>query len=152
MKIYTLEREQLVNADLATCWEFFSKPANLKKITPNYMGFDIVRGGEGSMYAGQVIEYRVSPLLGLKQTWLTEITHVEHQKFFIDEQRVGPYKLWHHQHFFIPQPDGKVLMKDTVTYALPLLPFSGILHNLVVKKKLNEIFAHRKKVVEELFV
>lgn len=152
MKIYTLEREQLVNTDLATCWEFFSKPANLKKITPNYMGFDIVRGGEGSMYAGQVIEYRVSPLLGLKQTWLTEITHVEHQHFFIDEQRVGPYKLWHHQHFFIPQEKGKVLMKDIVTYALPLLPFSGIIHEIIVKKKLNEIFTHRKKVVEELFV
>jgi ligand-binding SRPBCC domain-containing protein len=151
MKIYTLEREQLVNTDLETCWEFFSKPANLKKITPNYMGFDIVRGGEGSMYAGQVIEYRVSPLLGLKQTWLTEITHVEHQHFFIDEQRVGPYKLWHHQHFFIPQENGKVLMKDIVTYALPPLPFSGLIHELVVKKKLNEIFSHRKKVVEELF-
>jgi ligand-binding SRPBCC domain-containing protein len=151
MKIYTLEREQLVNADLATCWDFFSKPANLKKITPDYMGFDIVRGGEGDMYAGQVIEYKVSPLLGIKQSWLTEITHVEHQKFFIDEQRVGPYKLWHHQHFFIPQNDGKVLMKDIVTYVLPALPLSSVLHDLIVKKKLNEIFDYRKKVVEELF-
>lgn len=151
MKVYTLEKEQVVNCDIETCWEFFSKPVNLKEITPDYMGFDIVSGGEGDMYEGQVIQYKVSPLLGIKQTWLTEITHVKHQSFFVDEQRIGPYKIWHHQHVFLPQQDGTVLMKDIVTYALPLLPFSGLLHLYIVKKKLEEIFSYRFKRVESLF-
>ena len=151
MKIYTLRKEQIIRSDIDTCWQFFSKPSNLKKITPKYMGFDVVSGGEGDMYEGQVIQYEVSPLLGVKQTWLTEITHVKKNSFFVDEQRIGPYKLWHHQHIFIPKSDGTILMKDIVTYVLPTIPFSKLAHKLLVKKKLEEIFSYRFKKVETIF-
>lgn len=151
MKVNYFESSQIVKTDIDTCWDFFSKPDNLKKITPEYMGFKVVKGGEEEMYPGQVIEYKVSPVLGIKQTWLTEITHVKKNSFFVDEQRIGPYKIWHHQHIFIPQDDGTVLMKDIVTYALPVIPFSIVINRLFVKRKLNKIFNHRTRVIAKLF-
>lgn len=151
MKVNYFESSQIVKTDIDTCWRFFSKPSNLKKITPEYMGFNVVKGEVEEMYPGQIIEYRVSPVLGLKQTWLTEITHVKKNSFFVDEQRIGPYKMWHHQHIFTPQNDGTVLMKDIVTYVLPAVPFSGVVNRLFVRRKLNEIFKHRTQVIENTF-
>ena len=151
MKVNYFESSQIVKTDIDTCWRFFSKPSNLKKITPEYMGFNVVKGEVEEMYPGQIIEYRVSPVLGLKQTWLTEITYVKKNSFFVDEQRIGPYKMWHHQHIFTPQNDGTVLMKDIVTYVLPTVPFSGVVNRLFVRRKLNEIFKHRTHVIENTF-
>ncbi len=132
-------------------WDFFSSPKNLQKITPDHLGFKIISNHHGDkMYAGQIIEYKVKPLLGIPLYWMTEITHVEERKYFIDEQRFGPYSLWHHQHHFI-EKNGGVEMTDIVHYKLPLGFLGDIAHGLFVKKQLKKIFDHRYQVVETLF-
>jgi len=148
--MYQLRRKQLVKTDIATCWDFFSSPANLSKITPAYMGFDVRSEVPERMYEGLTIEYRVRPLLGIPMKWVTEITHVKDYQFFVDEQRIGPYKIWHHEHHFMETPDG-IEMTDIVSYELPFGVLGSMVHPFLVEKKLNEIFAHRFKVVDELF-
>ena len=98
--MFKLERTQIIPISLPEAWAFFSSPENLKTITPGYMGFEILEGGGVNMYAGQIIRYKVSPLVGIKLNWITEITHVDEEKFFVDEQRFGPYAFWHHKHYF----------------------------------------------------
>ena len=100
MKVYKKETVQYINASMEECWAFFSSPRNLQKITPETMGFQITHFDEKNMYTGQIIQYKVSPLAGLKLSWTTEITFVKDKEYFIDEQRFGPYALWHHKHFF----------------------------------------------------
>lgn len=150
MKVYKKETVQHINASIDECWEFFSSPRNLQKITPETMGFQIVDFDEKAMYAGQVIQYKVSPLAGLKLNWMTVITVVKNKEYFIDEQRFGPYTLWHHKHFFEPTPNG-VKMTDVVHYALPLGFIGRIMNALVVKNKLKEIFDYRVQAVNKIF-
>lgn len=114
------------------------------------MGFDITSETEEKMYAGQIITYTVRPLFNIPMTWVTEITHVKDKEFFVDEQRFGPYALWHHKHFFKEIEKG-VEMTDRVDYALPLGILGQIAHPIIVKNKLKEIFDFRYKKVEELF-
>lgn len=136
---------------LDKAWEFFSNPANLANITPGNMGFQTISKYHGdTMYAGQVIEYKVSPVLGIPLYWMTEITHVNDKKYFVDEQRFGPYSLWHHQHHF-KVIDGGVEMTDIVHYKLPLWFLGDIANTLFVKNQLKGIFDYRFKKVEELF-
>lgn len=148
--MYQLRREQLVKTDLTTCWDFFSSPKNLQKITPEYMGFDIKTPLPEKMYEGLMIAYTVRPLLNIPLEWITEIKYVHDKKFFVDEQRKGPYKMWHHEHHFQEVDEG-VLMTDIVSYLLPLGFLGKIAHPIVVKSKLEEIFDYRVKKVEELF-
>jgi ligand-binding SRPBCC domain-containing protein len=148
--MYQIKRTQIVKTDLNTCWEFFSSPKNLQKITPKYMGFDVRTEVPAKMYEGLMIEYRVRPLMNIPMTWITEITHVKDHQFFVDEQRKGPYRLWHHEHHFREIPEG-VEMTDIVSYELPMGPLGKLVHPILVKKKLEEIFAYRFKIVEELF-
>jgi ligand-binding SRPBCC domain-containing protein len=148
--MYQLRRTQIVKTDLQTCWDFFSAPANLQKITPAYMGFDVLVEVPEKMHEGLMIEYRVRPLFNLPMKWITEITHVKDHAFFVDEQRKGPYRIWHHEHHFKEVPEG-VEMTDIVSYELPFGILGKIAHPFIVKKKLEEIFAYRFKVVEELF-
>ncbi|WP_396170818.1 hypothetical protein [Flavobacterium sp.] len=150
MKVYKKETIQHINASIEECWAFFSSPKNLQKITPETMGFQITDYDGKSMYAGQIIQYKVSPLAGLKLSWTTEITFVKDKEYFIDEQRFGPYALWHHKHFFEPTENG-VKMTDVVHYALPLGFLGRIMNTLVVKNKLNEIFNYRVVKVDEIF-
>lgn len=150
MKIYKKETAQHINASLEECWAFFSSPRNLQKITPETMGFQITDFDEKSMYVGQIIQYKVSPLAGLKLSWTTEITFVKDNSYFIDEQRFGPYSLWHHKHFFEADGNG-VKMTDVVHYALPLGFIGRIMNELVVKNKLQTIFEYRVKKVDEIF-
>ena len=150
MKVYKKETVQFVNATLDECWTFFSNPKNLQKITPQSMGFKITDFDGNSMYAGQIIQYKVTPLLGLKLSWTTEITQVKDKSYFIDEQRFGPYSFWHHKHFF-EEVDGQVKMTDVVHYALPLGFLGRIMNSLIVENKLKEIFDHRRVIVEKLF-
>lgn len=150
MKVYSKQTVQHVNATIEECWTFFSSPANLQKITPQSMGFKITDFDGKNMYAGQIIQYKVSPLLGIKLPWVTEITFVKEGSYFIDEQRFGPYSLWHHKHFFEPAENG-VKMTDLVHYALPLGFIGRIMNTLVVKNKLKEIFEYREQKVNELF-
>ena len=151
MAFYQFKQEQKVNASLEEVWDFISSPANLKEITPDYMGFDITSEDlPEKMYPGMIITYTVKPILGIKTPWMTEITQVKDKEFFIDEQRVGPYKLWHHQHFIEPI-EGGVLMKDIVTYAPPLGFLGAIANKLIIKNKLQEIFDYRTKAVNKKF-
>lgn len=150
MKVYKKETVQHINASIEECWEFFSSPKNLQKITPETMGFNITDFDGKSMYAGQIIQYKVSPLIGLKLSWTTEITFVKDKSYFIDEQRFGPYALWHHKHFFETEGNG-VKMTDVVHYALPFGFLGRIMNALVVKNKLKEIFEYRVLKVDEIF-
>lgn len=150
MKLYKLETTQHVKASLEDCWEFFSSPANLKEITPDYMGFEIIDTIEDKMYAGQIIQYYVRPMFGVPLKWVTEITQVKDKEFFIDEQRFGPYKLWHHKHFFKEVNSG-VEMRDIVHYGLPLGFLGRLAHSIFIKKQLKTIFDYRFQKVNELF-
>jgi ligand-binding SRPBCC domain-containing protein len=150
MKIYKKESVQHVNASMEECWSFFSNPKNLQKITPQDMGFQITDFDDKKMYPGQLIQYKVSPLLGLKLSWVTIITVVKDNSYFVDEQRFGPYTMWHHKHFFEATENG-VKMTDVVHYALPLGFLGRIMNSLVVKKKLTEIFSYREKMVDKMF-
>ncbi|MCW8897284.1 MAG: SRPBCC family protein [Flavobacteriales bacterium] len=151
MTFYQFQRTQKIKASIDEVWDFISSPANLKEITPDYMGFDITsKEIPGKMYQGLIISYKVSPLLGIKTTWVTEISQVKDKEYFVDEQRVGPYKLWHHQHIILPI-NGGVLMKDIVSY-VPPFGFLGVIANkLIIRNKLNEIFNFRTKAMEKRF-
>ena len=149
-KVYSFKTVQKIPISLDEAWDFFSSPDNLAQITPDGMGFKMISSFHGDkMYAGQVIEYKVSPLSGIPLYWMTEITHVEEGKYFVDEQRFGPYSMWHHQHHFVAT-DGGVVMTDIVHYKLPLWFLGDIAHALFVRRKLKEIFDFREKKVEEL--
>ena len=114
------------------------------------MSFDILSGADRPMYPGQIIQYIVTPILGIKTKWVTEITQVKDQHYFVDEQRYGPYALWHHKHF-IKAIDGGVEMEDIIDYKVPLGWLGQLVHPFIVKPKLEEIFAHRQKKLTELF-
>lgn len=151
MKIHRLERTQVLPISLEEAWDFFSTPLNLNEITPDDLSFDILTDIRGQkMYPGMIINYKVSPFLGISMRWTTEITHVEEGHYFVDEQRFGPYGFWHHKHFFEVHPDG-VKMTDIVDYGLPLGPLGSIAHVLFVKRQLNHIFDFRIKKLNELF-
>jgi ligand-binding SRPBCC domain-containing protein len=148
---YQFKREQFVHTDIKTLWNFASSPSNLKEITPEQMGFKITTPHiTEKMYPGMIITYKVSPLLNIPMNWMTEITHVEPMSFFIDEQRMGPYKLWHHQHLF-EEKQGGVLMTDIVTYIPPFGILGDIANWLIIKKKLRDIFAYRFDAVDRIF-
>lgn len=149
--MYSIKTVQRIPVSLETAWDFFSNPANLQAITPSDLGFKIISKYHGDkMYPGQIIEYKVSPLLGIPLYWMTEITHVEPGKYFVDEQRFGPYALWHHQHHF-KTIEGGVEMTDIVNYRNPLGILGRMANGILVKKQLKKIFDFRFAKVEELF-
>ena len=151
MGFYQLHKTQKVPASLDEVWEFISSPANLKKITPSYMGFDITSKQAGEkMYPGMIITYKVSPVFGIKMNWVTEITHVKEKEYFVDEQRSGPYSMWHHEHKIEPV-EGGVLMTDIVSYKPPLGILGSIANSILIKKQLNEIFDFRETALIEMF-
>ena len=150
MKIYTLHTKQNLPISVGEAWQFLSSPENLKTITPDYMGFHILSGADREMFPGQIIQYIVTPVLGIKTKWVTEITHVKNKAYFVDEQRFGPYALWHHKHFINPI-DGGIELEDIIDYKVPLGWLGQLIHPFIVKPKLEEIFAHRQKKLIELF-
>lgn len=151
MTVYQLYKELQLSATLEEAWEFISNPSNLAKITPDYMGFDIrtPRLPE-KIYPGLMIAYRVRPLMGIPMPWLTEITQVSENSYFVDEQRRGPYALWHHEHWLIPGEYG-VLMKDLVTYVLPAGFLGTMAQRIFVKRQLEGIFQYREEVLVQIF-
>jgi ligand-binding SRPBCC domain-containing protein len=152
LMLHVLKCTQVLKSDLDTVWEFMRSPNNLAKITPEYLKFQILSDPDDlkDMYPGQLVEYYVSPVLGIRMHWVTEITHVQHKVFFVDEQRFGPYKFWHHKHFLKEVPEG-VEMIDVVHYKIPYGFLGKIAHKLFIKKKVNEIFDQRFKRLEEMF-
>ncbi|RSC95718.1 SRPBCC family protein [Tenacibaculum singaporense] len=149
--IYTLSTEQILNVPLEKAWDFFSAPENLQKITPSHMGFQITSEVDKKAYAGQIITYKVGILPGVKSNWVTEITQVKEQQFFIDEQRFGPYAMWHHEHWFEELPEGKTLMKDKISYKIPFGFLGHIAQSIFIKRQLKGIFKHRYSTLEKLF-
>lgn len=149
--IHLLEREQIIPCSLATAWKFFSNPANLSKITPPELDFVVKSKVPEEIYEGLMIEYRVRPLLGIALPWLTEITNVRAPYYFVDEQRVGPYSVWHHEHEFVETSGGELLIRDRVHYVLPFAPLLEFLHPLLVAPQLEKIFAYRVEAVSKLF-
>ena len=150
MKIYRLHKTQNIPITMNQAWEFLSSPANLKTITPDYMGFHILSGADRPMFPGQIIQYIVTPVMGIKTKWVTGITHVKDKEYFVDEQRFGPYALWHHKHFIKPI-DGGVEMEDIIDYKIPFGILGQMVHPFLVKPKLEEIFEYRQKKLVELF-
>ena len=150
-RVYSLRTVQTMPITMEQAWEFFSAPANLKDLTPANLGFIIRSKYQGKkMYAGQIIEYTVKPILGIPLYWMTEITHVDEGRYFIDEQRFGPYSLWHHQHHF-KEVEGGVEMTDIVHYKIPFWFIGDIAHALVVRKQLKNIFDFRYRFISEKF-
>ncbi len=151
MAFYQLIKTQKIPTSINVIWDFISSPSNLKEITPEHLGFIITSDtGKEKMYPGMIITYKVSPLLGIKLNWVTEITHLKDKEYFVDEQRIGPYSMWHHEHK-IEAIEGGVLMTDIVTYQPPMGLLGVIAHSLFIKKQLQRIFDYRSMALENKF-
>lgn len=151
MGFYQLKQEMTIKATKDEIWDFISSPENLKKITPKSMSFDITsKNLAEKIYPGMIISYTVKPLLGIKTLWVTEITQVKDKEYFIDEQRIGPYKIWHHEHF-IESVDNGIKMIDIISYQPPFGFLGSIVNYFVIGKKLKAIFLYRKKSIEKIF-
>lgn len=148
--IHYIHREQIIPASLEILWKYFSEPKNLNLITPPDMNFEIIAGGDAEMYAGQIIEYRVEFIRGVRSLWLTEIAHVRPNEYFVDEQRVGPYRFWYHKHKFEAVGNG-VKMIDHVTYAVPFVFLGDIVHAVWIRQRLKSIFDFRQQKISEIF-
>lgn len=151
MAAYSLKRVQNIPISPDKAWSFFSSPDNLRIITPPDLHFTILSLHHGDrIYAGQLIEYRIRPIAGIPLYWMTEITQVQENRYFIDEQRFGPYRLWHHQHHF-KEIEGGVEMTDIVHYRLPLGVIGRLGHVLFLRRQLDQIFRYRFQQVESIF-
>jgi ligand-binding SRPBCC domain-containing protein len=152
VKSYQIKTQQTIPITLGEAWDFFSSPLNLSKITPDDMKFIVTSDyrPDTKMYEGMIITYKISPLLGIKMNWMTEITHVRDDQYFVDEQRFGPYALWHHEHHF-KEVKGGVQMNDILTYAIPYGPIGRLSNTIFVGKQVKKIFDYREKAIIELF-
>lgn len=150
MKLYQLHAKQALPISRKKAWDFLSNPKNLKEITPDHMGFHIVSGADRPMFEGQIIQYIVKPFPGYSTKWVTEITHVREGEYFVDEQRFGPYALWHHKHF-LSDIEGGVLMEDIIDYKIPFGLLGQLVQPFLVKKQLTQIFEYREAKLNELF-
>ena len=149
MPLYTLRATQKLQVSIAEAWGFLSDPANLAAITPESLAFRVIGDPQPTMYAGMIIRYKIKPMMGIDVEWVTEITHVDAPNYFVDEQRFGPYRFWHHQHH-LRSIEGGVEMRDIVTYAPPS-PAAPLLERFLVGPRVRSIFDHRRKVLAEKF-
>ena len=150
MKIFKIHTKQHLPITIEEGWSFLSNPKNLSTITPDYMKFKITDCDLRSVYQGQIIQYIVRPIMNIPLKWVTEITHVVHEKYFVDEQRFGPYSLWHHKHF-IKEIENGIEMEDVIHYKIPGGIFGEFLNSLFISKQLNEIFEYRKNKLIKIF-
>lgn len=148
--MYQLRSKQILPIATKEAWDFLSNPANLGAITPKHMGFHILDGADSPMFPGQIIQYTVKPFPLYSVKWVTEITHVIQNNYFVDEQRFGPYAMWHHKHF-IKKVDKGTEMNDIVDYKLPFGVLGRVMHSIMVKKQLYQIFRYREQKLTELF-
>ena len=150
MKVYTFSRKQNVPISLDEAWNFLTNPINLSKMTPSYMNFKQISDDRRPLYPGQIIQYSVTPLLGIPAKWVSEITQIKNKDYFVDVQLYGPYAMWHHKHF-VKEIDGGVEIEDLIDYKIPLGFLGQLMHQILVKPKLEEIFAFRKSKLIEIF-
>ncbi len=148
--MHQLKAIQYLPVSKNVAWDFLSTAGNLKTITPEHMGFDIISGDDRPLFAGQIIQYRVTPFTGYTTRWVTEITHVQKGDYFVDEQRFGPYDLWHHKHF-LESVDGGVRMTDVIDFKLPMGFLGRIAYHTLVRKQLFQIFKYRNTRLQEIF-
>ena len=156
--IYTLTSEQIMPVSMDEAWSFFSLPTNLDKITPAEMKFFITNNPGAETYPGQIITYKIGIFPFIKNNWITEITHFREpsgatlkKAFFVDEQRFGPYAMWHHEHHFEELSNSNLKMTDIVNFKLPFGIFGDILAGHFVKSKVRSIFEDRHRILTELF-
>ena len=149
MKPFIIERIQTLPTTLDTAWDFFSDPVNLARITPPGMDFRIT-STHSITYAGQIITYTLRPFFGISMGWITEITHVSKPDFFVDEQRFGPYRFWHHQHFF-REVEGGIEVRDLVHYLLFHDRMAGLMNRLFIAPRLKKIFDYRAQGLQQIF-
>ena len=150
MSVYELKKTQYLPTTLEKAWDFFSNPTNLKKITPPSLGLEITSEPADKIYEGMIITYNVNPFPFYRTTWITEITHIDYLHRFIDEQRLGPYKLWHHQHFF-SEADNGIIMEDLIHYSVPYGYIGNLLNTVYIARNLDYIFNYRSKILDNLF-
>ncbi len=150
MKPFSFEYTQTLPTSLDESWIFFCDPANLARITPPAMKFRLTCSPPKDLHAGMILTYSLRPLFGIKVDWTTEITHMQKPFFFVDEQRIGPYRFWHHQHHF-REVDGGVEMHDLVHYLLPHMQFTALVNRCLVMPRLKRIFDYRRKTLQEIF-
>lgn len=148
--MYSFKRTQKIPLSLDKAWEFLSNPKNLSLLTPKEMNMTILSGADRDMYPGQIIQYSVTPLAGIKTKWVSEITQFKKGKYFVDVQLAGPYAYWHHQHF-IHEIEGGVEMEDIITYKVPFGILGKMIHPILVKPKLEAIFRYRQEQLIKLF-
>lgn len=151
MRIHLLKFRQEVPVSKKEAWDFFSSPRNLSRITSPEMDFVITSDfNDEQMYPGMIITYKLRPVMGIPINWCTEITHVEHGNYFVDEQRFGPYALWHHQHHF-KEISGGVELTDILHYAIPFGFIGRLTNSIFVRRQVEKIFAYREEKIEEIF-
>lgn len=151
MKIYRKYWQTLIPGHIGDVWDFFSNPGNLQRITPRYMNFRILSDLNGcTMHPGMLIRYTVSPVANIPLNWVTEITAVKDHEYFIDEQRFGPYALWHHKHQFQHQGD-QILMTDELHYALPLGIVGQMVNKIMIDQRIDHIFEYREGIIRDIF-
>jgi ligand-binding SRPBCC domain-containing protein len=150
--LHTIKTKQFIKGDIDSIWAFMSSPENLALITPTYVNFNIIsdRSDLGKMYEGQIIEYYLKPFAGIRMYWVSEITHVQDKVFFVDEQRFGPYRFWHHKHL-LKEVEGGVEMTDIVHYKAPFGFLGRIVNALFIKTQLKTIFDYRFNKIDEIF-
>lgn len=149
--IHRFYKKQSFPIPLKMAWDFFSNPNNLSEITPKNLGFKVISESPEKIYPGLMLRYSVSPILSIPTLWVTEITHVNEQKYFVDEQRMGPYKIWHHEHHFFKRDENSVEMEDIIHYALPFGLIGDFFAGKIVKRQIDEIFSYRTQVLEKRF-
>ncbi|MBV7440433.1 SRPBCC family protein [Weeksellaceae bacterium TAE3-ERU29] len=149
--IYQLKSKQIIQASLDEVWDYFSKPQNLNSLTPKDMAFEITSGEPSRMYEGQIISYQIEILPIIKSSWVTEITHVKEGKMFVDEQRFGPYVMWHHEHHFKVLSEHQVVMNDIVSYKLPLGRLGRLVAGKIIGNRVRKIFEFREEAVDSIF-
>jgi ligand-binding SRPBCC domain-containing protein len=150
MSVHRIDARLGLGMSIDEAWSFFADPRNLAAITPSEMGLEFNGEVPARMYAGLLLAYTVKPLLGVPLQWLTEITHIEEGRYFVDEQRRGPYRFWHHQHHFTAV-EGGVEMRDIVHYELPFGPLGNAVDHLFVRVKIDRMFAYRRQVLSASF-
>lgn len=148
--IHRIYQEQVLPISLEQAWNFFATPLNLNEVTPKELNFKVLSPLPEKMYEGMIIQYRISPMVNIPIHWCTEITHIKEMDYFVDEQRQGPYKIWHHEHHFSSVPQG-VLMKDILYYDIGKSFLGSIAGKLFVHKKVRQIFNYRYKALEKYF-
>jgi ligand-binding SRPBCC domain-containing protein len=144
-----LKQEQFLPITLDEAWQFFATPKNLNEVTPDNMVFEIISDLPDTMYEGMLINYRLRPMLNIPMNCCTEITHIQEKAYFVDEQRHGPYKMWHHEHHF-KAVTGGVLMTDILQYEIGKSVFGWLAGKLFVNKKVKTIFEYRQNALKTL--